>query len=96
MEISRIGHTLVHLDVHRTPPDIVLASFLEDDTLILWTATSLLAREVDQSPRRGNDGTLITDGILIEQGGGGISFDLDAVHVETSMREVLQLTANNC
>jgi len=96
MEISRIEHTFVHLDVYGTPPDIVLAGFLEDDALILWTATSLLAGEVDQSPRRGNDGTFIADGIFIEQGGGGISLDLDAIHVETSMREVFQFAANNC
>ena len=95
MEISRNQHTLVHFNVYGTPPDIVLASFFKDDTLILWTTASLLTRKVDQSPRRGNDGAFVADGVLVEQGGCSISLDLDAVHVESSMREVLQFTTND-
>lgn len=40
---------LLHLDIHGTPPDVVLASFLVDNSLVLGTSTSLLAGEVYKS-----------------------------------------------
>ena len=39
---------LLHLDVDGTPPDIVFASILVNDSLVLWRTTSLLSGKVDQ------------------------------------------------
>lgn len=39
---------LLHLDIHGTPPDVILASFFVDNSLVLGTSTSLLAGEVDK------------------------------------------------
>lgn len=40
---------LLHLDIHGTPPDVILTSFFEDNSLVLGTSTCLLAGEVDKS-----------------------------------------------
>ena len=55
----------VHFDVDWTPPDVILARFFEDDTLVLRTATGLLAGKVDECTGSGNDGTLVPDSILV-------------------------------
>ena len=89
-------HTLVHLDVHTSPPDFVFAGLLEDDALILGRATCLLAREVDESTRGGNDGALIADGVLIEQGNRCVAFEGDFLHIETRLRKVLKVAADDC
>jgi hypothetical protein len=60
--------TFVHLDVNRAPPDVVLAGVLKDDTLVFGRTAGLLPREVDQGTVRGDDSTLITDGIFVELG----------------------------
>lgn len=52
-----LERVLVHLDVDRAPPDIILGGLLVHDTLVLGRTTGLLAGEVDQSTRRGDDGT---------------------------------------
>lgn len=88
-------HTFVHLDVDGTPPDIVLGGILEHNTLVLGAAASLLTGEVDQSTGRGDNGTLVADGVLVEQSDGGVPLDLDAIHVEASLREVLEVLADD-
>ena len=88
--------TLVHLDVHGPPPDIVLARLLVDDALVLRAAARLLAREVDERARGGNDRALVPDGVLVEQGYRRIALDADAVHVEARVREVFQVAADDC
>jgi hypothetical protein len=37
----------VHLDVDWAPPDVIFTGFFKDDTLVLGTATGLLAGKVD-------------------------------------------------
>jgi len=88
--------TFVHLDVHGTPPDIVFAGVLINNTLVLGATTGLLTREVDEGTGRGNDGTLVADGILVKKSWGSIAFDLDAIHIKAGMREVLEIAANDC
>jgi len=87
--------TFIHLDVHGTPPDIVFAGLLVDDSFVLGTATSFLAREIDKGTRRGNDGTLVSDSIFVKQGWRCIALDLDAIHVEASLGEVLEFTTDH-
>lgn len=87
--------TLVHLDVDGTPPDVVFGGLFVDNTLVLGRATGLLAREVNQGTGRGNDSTLVPDGILVELGHRGIAFDLDTIHVEASLGEVLEVTTDH-
>ena len=85
--------TLIELDVDGAPPDIVLGSLLVDDALVLGRAASLLAREVDKSAGGGDDGTFVANGILVEKGRRGVALDLDAIHIKASLREVLELLA---
>lgn len=40
--------TLVHLDVHRAPPDLIFGRLLIDNTLVLGTAPCLLSGKIDQ------------------------------------------------
>ena len=88
--------TLVHLDVDATPPDIALARLFEDDTLVLGAATGLLAREVDERTRRGDDSTLVSDGILVQLGRRSVTLQRELVHVKARMREVLDLLSDHC
>ena len=89
------GPTFVQLDVHRAPPDLIPRRLLVDNALVLRAATCLLAREVDEGTRGRDDGTLVPDRILVEQGYRGIALDLDPVHVETGLREVLEVAADH-
>lgn len=93
--MRKITLTLIHLDVDGAPPDLILRGILVDNTLVLRTATGLLAREVDQSAAARDNSTLISDGVLVELGDGGVSLDLDATHVEAGLGEVLQIATNN-
>ena len=49
---------------------------------------------VDESTG-GDDGALVFDGILVELGGGGVALQLDAVHVEVSLGEVVEVTTDD-
>jgi hypothetical protein len=48
---------LVHLDVNRTPPNVILGGLLVYDTLVLGGATRLFAGKVNQCAGRGDDST---------------------------------------
>ena len=86
---------LVHFDVNGTPPDIILARFFEDDTLVLGTATRLLTGKVDERTRGGNDGALVSDSILVQLCDGRITLEVDPGHVEAGVREVLEVLAQD-
>ena len=88
--------TLVHLNVDRTPPDLILGGVLVHDPLGLRAAAGLLAGEANQSTGRGDDRALVLDGVLVQDGRGRVALDLDAVHVKAGLREVLQVAANDC
>jgi hypothetical protein len=68
-----LERVLVHLDVDSSPPDIVLRGLLVDDTLVLGRTAGLLAGEVDQSSRVGDDGSLVLDRIFVELSDGGVA-----------------------
>ena len=85
----------VHLDVDAPPPDLVLAGLFINDTLVLWAPSSLLAREIDESSRGGDDSSFVSDGIFIELSGRGIALQVDFRHVEAGLREVLEVTPDN-
>ena len=59
---------LVHLDVYWSPPDIVLARLLIDDSLVLGASAGLLSTEVDQGSAAGDDGAFLLDGVLVKSG----------------------------
>ena len=84
-------HTFVQLNIHRPPPYIVLARLLIHDTLVLRTAASLLPREIDERAGGGDDRALVADRILVEKSGRGVAPQLDLVHVEAGLREVVEL-----
>ena len=88
--------TFVHLDVDGAPPDVVLGGLFVDDALVLWAATGLLAGKVDQSAAGGDDGALVPDRVLVQEGRGRVALDMDPVHVESSLGEVLDITADDC
>jgi hypothetical protein len=87
--------TLVHFDIDGTPPDVVLAGVFVHNTLVLWTATGLFPGKVDESTRGGDDGTLVPNGVFIEQGDGGVAFEMDFVHVKAGLRKVLEIAADH-
>jgi hypothetical protein len=66
---------LVHLNVDGAPPDIVLRSLLIDNALVLRRTTGLLAGEVDESSRVGNDSALVLDGVLVKLGDGSVALE---------------------
>lgn len=66
-------HYLLHLDIHRSPPDMIPAGLLIHDPLVLRTTTRLLPREIDQGTGRGDDSTLVEDGFFIEGCDGCVS-----------------------
>ena len=68
-------HSL-HLDVDGSPPDVVFARLLEDDTLVLGTSAGLLAGEVDEGTSVGDDGALIADGVLVQGSDGSIALQV--------------------
>lgn len=82
---------LVHLDIDRTPVDVILAAVFVDDTLVLGTAASLLSGKVDQGSRGGDDGTLVLDGIFVQLSHARVSLEVDLVHIETSLGEHLEV-----
>jgi hypothetical protein len=88
-------HTLIHLDVYTSPPDVIFAGFFKDNALVLGRTTSLLSREVDQSTGGGNNGAFIADGVLIEQGDRCVAFESDLLHIEARLGEVLEVAAND-
>jgi len=88
--------TFVHLNVDRAPPDVILAGLFVDDTLVLGAPAGLLTGEVDESTGGGDDGALVFDGIFVELGGGGVALQLDAIHVEASLGEVVEVTTDDC
>ena len=87
--------TFVHLDVDGAPPDLVLGRLLVDDTLVLGAATGLLSGKVDERSGGGDNSTFVPDGIFVQDCRGCVALDLDAVHVETGLGEVLQVTADD-
>ncbi len=89
------GLTLIHLDIHRAPPDLILGRFLIDNALVFGAASGLLSGEIDQSSGRRYDSTLIADSILIKLSNRSVALQLDTIHVETGLGEVLQVTANH-
>ena len=94
-EEEKKGHTFIHLDVDRAPPNIVLAGLLVDNALVFGTTASLLARKIDESTGRRDDGAFVANGIFVEESYGCVSFDLNAIHVEASLRKVLEILAHN-
>ena len=89
-------HTLVHLDIHRAPPDVILGGFLVDDTLILGTSAGLLAREVDKGTRGRDDSTFVADGIFVEERDWGVALQVDLVHIEACLRVEIEVLSNDC
>jgi hypothetical protein len=92
---ERKRHTFIKLDIDRTPPDIVLGGLFVDDTLVLGAAAGLLAREIDQGACGRYDGALVADGVLVKKGGRSVALDLDAIHVEAGLGEVVELLAHD-
>jgi hypothetical protein len=85
---------LVHLNIDRAPPDIVLASFFVYNSLVLGASSSLLSREVDECTSGRDDSALVANSILIKESYWCIALDLDPIHVKTSLREILQMTTD--
>lgn len=88
-------HTFVQLNVNRTPPDVVLGGLFVYDTLVLWAATGLLARKVDQRTIGRDDSPLIANGILVQLCDRGVALDLNAIHVEAGLGEVFEVTTDD-
>jgi hypothetical protein len=82
---------LLHLDVDRTPPNIILTSILKNDSLVFGRATSLLSRKVDQSTTGRNDGSFIHDSVFVQGSNGGISLFRQLGSSETSTRTYLDV-----
>ena len=89
------GLTLVHFDVDGSPPDIILGSLFVDDALVLWAASSLLAREIDKSSRGGDDGAFVANGVFVEDRDRGVALQIDLIHVETGLGVELEVLAND-
>ena len=96
LSVGREIHTFVHLDVHRTPPDVILGGFLVNDTLIFGTSASLLAREVDKGARGRDDSTFVADSIFVEERDWGIALQVDLVHIKTSLGVEIEVLPDNC
>lgn len=94
--MERIALTLIHLDVNRAPPDIIFGRLFVHDTLVFGATTGLLAREVDEGTRRRDDSALVADGILVKLSNGCVTLELDAIHVEAGLREVLEVATDHC
>ena len=90
-----IWPTLVKLNVNRPPPDVILGGFLEDDTLVLWATSGLLTGEVDERSRRGDDGALVANSVFVEEGYGGVTLQMDSIHVESGLGVELEVLAND-
>jgi hypothetical protein len=83
-------------DVDATPPDVIFAAILVDDTLIFRTPSGLLAGKVDQGTGGREDGAFVHNGVLVQGGDGSVTLDVNLVHVETSLREVLDVFTEDC
>jgi hypothetical protein len=66
----------LHLDVDGSPPDVVLGGLLENDSLVFGTAAGLLSREVDEGSGIRDDGSFVSDGILVESSDGSITLEV--------------------
>lgn len=87
---------LIHGNVDAArPPNVVLGGLLVDNSLVLGGSTGLLSGEVDKSTVGGDDGAFVQDGVFVQSGDGSVSLDVDLVHVETGLREVFDLLADN-
>lgn len=95
VSMKRGIHTFIQLDIHRTPPDVILRGFLVDDTLILGTSASLLAREIDKGTRGRDDGAFVADGIFIEERDWGVALQMDLVHIETCLGVEFEVLSDN-
>jgi hypothetical protein len=87
--------TLIHLDIHGAPPYIVLTGLLEDDSLVFRASAGLLAGKINECARRGNNGAFIADSIFVKLGYRRVALELNSVHVETCLREVLEVMADD-
>ena len=87
--------TFVHLDVHGSPPNIILAGLLKDNSLVFGATAGFLSRKIDECTRGGNDGAFVADGIFVEKSYRGVTFDLNAIHFEPGLRKVLEILAHN-
>ena len=94
--VKREIHAFVHLDIHRAPPDVILRSFLVDNTLILGTPAGLLTGEVDKGTRGRDDSTLVADSILVEERDWSVAFQIDLVHIKTSLGVEIEVLSDNC
>jgi hypothetical protein len=88
-------HTFVHLDVDGSPPNIIFARLLVDNSLVFGATASLLAREIDESTGGGDNRAFVADGVFVEKSYGGVAFDINAIHVEPGFREVLEIFDHN-
>jgi len=75
---------------------MMLAGLLIDDALVLGTSAGLFAGKVDECAGGGDNGTLVANSIFVKLGDRSVAFDLDPVHVKSSMGEVLEITADHC
>lgn len=88
---------LVHGNVDTArPPNVVLGGLLVDDSLVFGGSTGLLAGEVDESTVGRDDGAFVQDGVFVQGSDGSVSLDVDLVHVETGLRKVLEVFAEDC
>lgn len=92
---NQVRRTFIHLDIDRAPPDMIFAGLFINDAFVLGTSASLLAGKVDQSSGRRDDGAFIPDGILVKQCRRCIVLDLNPVHIEASLREILEVTTDH-
>jgi hypothetical protein len=90
-----VASHLLDRNVDATPPNVILATILVDDTLVLGAPSRLLSRKVDQGTGGREDGAFVHDGILVQGGDGSVTLDVDLVHVETGLGEVLDVLAED-
>jgi hypothetical protein len=91
---NQVRRTFIHLDIDGAPPDMIFAGLFVNDAFVLGTSAGLFAGKVDQSSGRGDDGAFIPDSILVKQCRGCIVLDLNPVHIEASLREVLEVATD--
>lgn len=95
MDEEKEHHTFIHLDIDGSPPDFILAGLLVNDALVFGATTSLLAREIDESTGGRDDGALVADCVFVEESYGRVALDLNAIHVEPRLGEILEILAHN-
>lgn len=82
-------------NVDATPPNVILATILVDDTLVLGAPSRLLSRKVNQGTSGREDGAFVHNGVLVQGRDRSVTFDVDLVHVETGLGEVLDVLAED-